>query len=170
MLIKTIGIAMSLITSLPEDIIIDCVSRVPRRYLVPITSLPHTPTFGSYVAVDSKIFVIGGLLDAKASSGNNTLLIDCRFHTARQLPNMPREVASSVSGLINERIYVIGGLDFGCPFSPQGVMDLMVFDIKSEPWESRMSPDMVVSAIRIVTVRRRGTIRYLLQHFRLRSE
>ncbi|VVA96489.1 unnamed protein product [Arabis nemorensis] len=39
--------------------------------------------------------------------GKNPLLIDCRFHTARNLPNMPKEVPISLSaGLVKGKIYV----------------------------------------------------------------
>ena len=139
---------MALINSLPQDIIIDCISRVPRRYyptlslvskyfrslitshelyarrvllertgyclyvtiskydskdgdvqrlytlrqnvnspdkkysLVPVTSLPRLPPNASYVTVDSKIFVIP---DDESLASTDTLLIDCRFHTAHHL-------------------------------------------------------------------------------------
>lgn len=160
---------MSWITSLPVDIIIDIIARVPRRYyptlslvsklfrsviashhlyvsrslldrteycvyvtisradnsdggdrlytlrsnsstnthcLVPITLLPLIPTGGSYVAVDSKIFVIGGPQNENLSPAANALFIDCRFHTAQHLPCMPSEIASSVFKTIDEKIYI----------------------------------------------------------------
>ncbi|KAG7576035.1 F-box domain [Arabidopsis thaliana x Arabidopsis arenosa] len=160
---------MSSIPSLPVDIIIDCIARVPRRYyptlslvsklfrsiiashqlyvtrslldrtecclfvtiaqsedydggerlytllrksnstnhhcLVPITSVPVIPTGGIYVAVDSKIFVIGGYNNENLSP-TNTLLIDSRVHTAQHLPSMPSEMASSVFNIIDKKIYI----------------------------------------------------------------
>ncbi|RID64490.1 hypothetical protein BRARA_E03424 [Brassica rapa] len=160
---------MTLINSLPEDIIIDCISRVPKRYyqtlslvskyfrslitshelfarrsllnrteyclyvtisnksdnndgdddrlytlrqnfnspdkkysLVPVTSLPRIPPHSSYVAVDSKIFVIPD--DDKSLASTDTLLIDCRFHTAHHLPNMPNEVAVDVRQICVEDV------------------------------------------------------------------
>ncbi|CAN7009638.1 unnamed protein product [Brassica rapa subsp. trilocularis] len=197
--------AMCWITSLPEDVIIECVARVPRRYypslslvskffrsligspqlyarrslldrtecclyvtiyshdddydrlytlrqkinssgdycLVPIPSLPPMPSSGSYVAVGSKIYVMGG--SCFEVSSNALTLIDCPLHTANHhLPNMPRAVASSVSGYINEKIYVIGGCRSRFPVFSEGPMDVMVFDVKSETWESKTRPDNLV--------------------------
>ena len=60
--------------------------------MVHVTSLPRLSPRSSYVTVDSKIFVIP---DDESLSSTDTLLIDCRFHTAaHHLPSMPNEVGS----------------------------------------------------------------------------
>ncbi|KAL0744403.1 hypothetical protein Bca4012_085916 [Brassica carinata] len=182
---------MSLINSLPEDIIIDCISRVPRRYyptlslvskyfrslitshelyarrallerteyclyvtisnksdnnddgddddrlytlrhnfnspdkkysLVPVSSLPMIPPRGSYVAVGSKIFVIP---EDESLSSTDTLLIDCRFHTAHNLPSMPSQIGSSVYKYSSVGEICIGGYKVGSRMnSSDGVMFL----------------------------------------------
>ncbi|KAF8107698.1 hypothetical protein N665_0118s0062 [Sinapis alba] len=131
---------MTLISSLPEDIIIDCISRVPRRYYptlslvskyfrslitshelyarrillartehclyVTISKTDSNDTDDdrlytlrqNFNSPDKKyslvpIFVIP---DEESLSSTDTLLIDCRFHTAQHLPSMPNEVGSSV--------------------------------------------------------------------------
>ncbi|XP_013751932.2 F-box/kelch-repeat protein At4g38940-like [Brassica napus] len=119
------------INSLPEDIIIDyrteyCLYVTISKYdinndgdvhrlytlrqnfnspdkkysLVPVTSLPRLPPNASYVTADSKIFVIP---DDKSLASTDTLLIDCRFHTAHHLPSMPNEVGEiSIEGYYKE--------------------------------------------------------------------
>ncbi|CAH2075879.1 unnamed protein product [Thlaspi arvense] len=96
------------------------------------------PLDGSYVAVGSNIFVMGGFRDWKITS--SVSLIDCRSHTAQPLADMPKAVAGSVTQVIDGKIYVIGGSDTLSPMkSPSRSM--MVFDTRSENWELKMRPD-----------------------------
>ncbi|ESQ38395.1 hypothetical protein EUTSA_v10029517mg, partial [Eutrema salsugineum] len=140
------GAATALITSLPYDLIVDIVARVPRSYypiislvsksfqtlvaspelykrrsslgctehrlyavlyssktdeyylcilrrrvysnrLVIIQSLPRMPSCGMYVAVGSKIYVVGG--NYRRESTSSVLSIDCRSHTVQRISDTP---------------------------------------------------------------------------------
>ncbi|KAL1190241.1 F-box/kelch-repeat protein [Cardamine amara subsp. amara] len=107
--------------------------------LVHIPSLPPMALHGSYIGVGSKIFVMGGFENWKTII-STVSLIDCRSHKANRLPNMPKAVASSVTELIDQKIYVIGGLDTHSPMkSPSRTM--MVFDTETETWNFQVRPD-----------------------------
>ncbi|CAA7020653.1 unnamed protein product [Microthlaspi erraticum] len=106
--------------------------------LVHISSLPPMPLQGSYVAVGSSIFVMGGYQNWQIQS--SVSLIDCRSHTAQPLADMPKAVAGSVTEVIDGKIYVIGGSDTLSPMkSPSRSM--MVFDTQTETWDLRARPD-----------------------------
>ena len=68
--------------------------------LVPVTSLPCIRPRGSYVAVDSKIFVIP---DDESLTSTDTLLIDCRSrHTTSHACQM-KSVVRSISTVASVR-------------------------------------------------------------------
>ncbi|XP_024004083.1 F-box/kelch-repeat protein At4g38940-like [Eutrema salsugineum] len=61
------------------------------------------------------------------------LSIDCRSHTVQRLPDMPVPMSGTVADVIDGRIYIIGD---GGNYVLEKVM--VVFDTKSQKWESRV--------------------------------
>ncbi|XP_018480217.1 F-box/kelch-repeat protein At4g38940 [Raphanus sativus] len=106
--------------------------------LVHLPSLPPMPLQGSYVAVGSNIFVMGGFQDWSITS--SVSLIDCRSHTSRPLADMPKAVAGSVAQVIEGKIYVIGGSDGHSPMKSRS-RTMMVFDTETEVWKLKPRPD-----------------------------
>ncbi|CAH8305592.1 unnamed protein product [Eruca vesicaria subsp. sativa] len=106
--------------------------------LIHIPSLPPMPLNGSYVAVGSSIFVIGGFQDWSITA--SVSLIDCRSHTAKALGEMPKAVAGSVTQVIDGKIYVIGGSDGHSPMKSRS-RSMMVFDLETEVWKLKPWPD-----------------------------
>lgn len=103
----------------------------PRRYilrssnLIPIPSFPSQPREGSsVVALDSGIYVIGGLI--KGNPTCDVLLLDCGTHTWRHAPSMGVARACAAAAVIDGKIYVVGGcqvnkysLSWGEVFEPK---------------------------------------------------
>ncbi|KAL0739654.1 hypothetical protein Bca4012_015864 [Brassica carinata] len=106
--------------------------------LVHIPSLPPMPLQGSYVAVGSNIFVMGGFHNWNITS--SVSLIDCRSHTSQRLADMPKAVAGSVAQVIGGKIYVIGGSDGHSPMKSRS-RTMMVFDTETEVWKLKPRPD-----------------------------
>ncbi|XP_010441689.1 PREDICTED: F-box/kelch-repeat protein At4g38940-like [Camelina sativa] len=81
-----------------------------RNGFVLIPCLPPMPAHGNFVAVGSKIYVLGGVYDSNATS--SVLIIDCASHTVQPLDDtvagIPKPMDDTVAGTINGKIYVIG--------------------------------------------------------------
>uniref|UniRef100_A0A1J3EX93 Putative F-box/kelch-repeat protein n=1 Tax=Noccaea caerulescens TaxID=107243 RepID=A0A1J3EX93_NOCCA len=95
--------------------------------LIPISSLPSQPSeASSVVALDWGIYVIGGLIKGKPTT--DVWLLDCRSHTWRSVPSMGVARAYAAAGVVDGKIYVLGGCDvvkFG-----------EVLDPKTQTWET----------------------------------
>ncbi|CAA7022753.1 unnamed protein product [Microthlaspi erraticum] len=89
--------------------------------LIPIPSLPsQPPEASSVVALDWGIYVIGGLINGKPTS--DVWLLDCRTHTWRSVPSMEVARANAATGVVDGKIYVLGGCDnvkWGESFDPK---------------------------------------------------
>ncbi|XP_024014208.1 kelch repeat-containing protein At1g19470-like [Eutrema salsugineum] len=72
-----------------------------------IDELPSMLWGSAVVAIGSKMYVIGGSAGGKPSS--DVTLIDCRSHTYRLLPRMRRPRCRAAAGVIDGKIYVVGG-------------------------------------------------------------
>ncbi|KAG7539982.1 Kelch repeat type 1 [Arabidopsis thaliana x Arabidopsis arenosa] len=97
--------------------------------LMPIPSCPSQPPEASSVVVlDWGIYVIGGLIKGKPTS--KVLLLDCRTHTWRQVPSMRVTRASAAAGVVDGKIYVLGG----CKFDEKNWGE--VFDPKTQTWDT----------------------------------
>ncbi|XP_019083155.1 PREDICTED: putative F-box/kelch-repeat protein At2g29780 [Camelina sativa] len=90
----------------PSWYILTC--NVPR--MIKITSLPPMNPGSSVVSIGYKMYVIGGWigLDHPVSSA---FVMDCRFHTCDYLPSMRRARYRAAAGVIDRKIYVIGGCE-----------------------------------------------------------
>ncbi|VVB10078.1 unnamed protein product [Arabis nemorensis] len=94
--------------------------------LIPIPSLPsQAQESSSVVVVDWGIYVIGGLTKGKATS--DVFLLDCRTHKWRQVPSMRLARANAAAGVVDGKIYVLGG----CKFDSGEL-----FDPKTQTWDS----------------------------------
>ncbi|XP_010424802.1 PREDICTED: putative F-box/kelch-repeat protein At5g03000 [Camelina sativa] len=88
-------------------------SPVPTQHKpVRIPSLPYQHSkYSTVVAKGSEIYVIGGILKGKRSK--RVLVLDCRSHQWRKLPNMRLRRAPSAAHVgVDGKIYVIGGSRF----------------------------------------------------------
>ncbi|CAL9215613.1 unnamed protein product [Arabidopsis halleri] len=136
--------------SLPRELIMDCIARVPRCYyptlslvskmfrsivaspelyarrttnncLVSVPLLPYMSALSSLAVVGSTIFVMGGCGSAYDQS---VFLIDCPSNTWRLSGNMPRRLVSPKADILDGKIYVVGG---------EG--RVLVFDTEKKMWE-----------------------------------
>ncbi|ESQ32344.1 hypothetical protein EUTSA_v10004132mg [Eutrema salsugineum] len=99
--------------------------------LIPIPSFPSQSREGSsVVALDSAIYVIGGLIKGKPIS--DVLLLDCRTHTWRHIPSMGVARAYPAAAVVEGKIYVVGG----CKFKDYSLSWGEVFDPKTQTWGS----------------------------------
>ncbi|CAA7029661.1 unnamed protein product [Microthlaspi erraticum] len=178
------------ITSLPDDILIDIVARVPRSYyptislvsksfsslvaspelytrrsllgctehcvyvvmgdnhlyflhnnrLVLIQSLSRMPFSASYVAENSKIYMVDGCYDGKIEIH----CIDCISHKMHPISNIPKLMVSTVqAGIIDGKIFIVG--DNLTDDKQKGSSRVVVLDTKTQVWESVLiKPDMRV--------------------------
>ncbi|CAH8384332.1 unnamed protein product [Eruca vesicaria subsp. sativa] len=103
------------------------------------TPFPSHPNYdSSIVAVGPKIFCIGG---PRGEPSTDLWILDTRSGTIIQGPSMtvPRDEDKAAVGVIDGKIYVIGGLPFF--FTTDGIFReeeeilVEVFDPKSETWE-----------------------------------
>ncbi|XP_010416951.1 PREDICTED: F-box/kelch-repeat protein SKIP6 [Camelina sativa] len=109
--------------------------------LLPIPSCPSPSLVGSaYVVVGSEIYVIGGSIRDVPSS--SVWVLDCRFHTWRRVCNMRVGREFAAAGVIDGKIYVIGG----CVVDnwARSINWAEMFDIKTQTWEPVASPGMEV--------------------------
>ncbi|WZY89372.1 hypothetical protein YC2023_046107 [Brassica napus] len=109
--------------------------------LVPIPSCPFPSLVGSaYAVVGSEIYVIGGSVKDVPSS--SVWVLDCKFHTWRRVNNMRVGREFAAAGVIEGKIYVIGGcvVDNWARSSNWAER----FDVKAQTWEAVASPGVEV--------------------------
>ncbi|KAG7549304.1 F-box domain [Arabidopsis thaliana x Arabidopsis arenosa] len=84
-------------------------SPIPNQQkLKPMPSFPYQHLESStVVSTGSEIYIIGGYFEGKRST--RVLVLDCRSHQLRRLPNMRLARESAAADVIDGRIYVIGG-------------------------------------------------------------
>ncbi|XP_010473938.1 PREDICTED: F-box/LRR-repeat/kelch-repeat protein At2g29770-like [Camelina sativa] len=105
---------------------------VPRNIslrLTEVRSLPPMNLGSAVVTIGYEMYVIGGD-NGRYRSTSDVLLIDCRFHTRRSLPRMQRSRYSAAAGVIDGKIYVIGG----CEQRDDNWVE--VFDTDTQTWSS----------------------------------
>ncbi|CAA0373374.1 unnamed protein product [Arabidopsis thaliana] len=95
-----------------------------------IRSLPPMLSGAAVVTIDYKMYVMGGCIGYNHPASSNVIVIDCRFHTWKYLPDMQRARCHAAAGVIDGRIYVIGGRE------PQDADWVEVFDVTTESWET----------------------------------
>ncbi|CAA7052190.1 unnamed protein product [Microthlaspi erraticum] len=115
------------------------------RRLVLVPSLPVLLDKGSFVAVGSMIHVFSGVYQRawtciggvnRYVRASKALSIDCGYHTVQDLPSMPVPMASSVAGVIDGKIYVVG-------YTNDNKVMVSVFNTERQVWEPEMiEPDM----------------------------
>ncbi|CAL9233379.1 unnamed protein product [Arabidopsis halleri] len=91
-----------------------------------IDSLPPMPLGAAVVTIGSDIYVIGGQICGRPSAAMT--LMDCKSHRYRLLPSMRMSRFRAGAGVVDGKIYVIGG----CMF--QLFYWVEVFDIKEQTW------------------------------------
>ncbi|CAH2060013.1 unnamed protein product [Thlaspi arvense] len=116
-----------LMTSLPEDIIIDILARVP-RYNYPTLSLV-SKHFRSLLAVGSTIYAFCGIDNDKTTT--SAFAIDCISHTAQPLTSIPAPMCNTIADIIDGKIYVIGNNYFDDRWKKV----MVVFNIETQKWE-----------------------------------
>ncbi|KAL0710670.1 hypothetical protein Bca4012_017648 [Brassica carinata] len=104
---------------------------------IPIPSFP-SPRRATYVSMGCGIYVIGGRIEAVTTS--RVSFLDCRTHTWSQLPSMRFARCQANAGVLDGKIYVMGGCDD--PFSRDNPE---VFDPKTQTWSSVCIPDPVMN-------------------------
>ncbi|KAL0739383.1 hypothetical protein Bca4012_015593 [Brassica carinata] len=105
--------------------------------LVQIPLYPYMPWQESCVVLlNHGIYVIGGIVNGKPSS--SVFLLDCRAHKWSQVPSMRAARASAITGIVNGKIYVVGGC--GHKYSSEWAE---VFDPKMQTWETLSVPEDV---------------------------
>ncbi|XP_056860771.1 F-box/kelch-repeat protein At4g33900-like isoform X1 [Raphanus sativus] len=111
---------------------------------IPIPSFP-SPRRATYVSMGCGIYVIGGRIEAVTTS--RVSFLDCRTHTWSELPSMRFARCEANAGVLDGKIYVMGGCDD--PFSRDNPE---VFDPMTQTWSSVCIPDPVMSkeACRVV--------------------
>ncbi|XP_010459550.1 PREDICTED: kelch repeat-containing protein At1g19470-like [Camelina sativa] len=103
--------------------------------LTKLGSLPPVPWGASVVTIGLEMYVIGGIIDLTRSKVMN--VIDCRTHKCRSLPPMRRGRNKAAAGVIDGKIYVIGGFRKRCPLESEWIE---VFDLEKQIWESLPGP------------------------------
>ncbi|AAB71958.1 Hypothetical protein [Arabidopsis thaliana] len=98
-------------------------------YVLAPIPISHSPSLhaSSIVAVGSKIYKIGGVMD-----GSSVSILDCWSHRWLEAPSMQMERDRPSANLIDGKIYVTGGCHRGS-YNPSKWME--VFDLKTETWE-----------------------------------
>ncbi|KAL1195726.1 putative F-box/kelch-repeat protein [Cardamine amara subsp. amara] len=93
-----------------------------------IGSLPPLIPGSAVVTIGHEIYIFGGKLNPLMPPVPIVIVIDCRFHTWRRLPDMKRARCHAAAGVVDGKIYVIGGC------VKQGRNWIEVFDVSSEIW------------------------------------
>ncbi|CAB80619.1 putative protein [Arabidopsis thaliana] len=112
-----------------------CRKPKPSGHVMAAISIPNSrPVHCSgLVAVGSDIYNIGGSIINEHSS--SVSILDCRYHTWRDAPNMLVERNSHAANVIDGKIYVAGG---SRDSNSSNWME--VFDIKTQTWEPVLNP------------------------------
>ncbi|KAF2604310.1 hypothetical protein F2Q70_00025443 [Brassica cretica] len=136
---------LSPITSLPDDIVVDILARVP-RHDYPTLSLV-SKQFRSLVT-SNEIYVRRSLLrkpTATAAWSISLLFWIClpvtalsRLHTVQPLPNMPIPMAYTVAGVLDGKVYVFGH----CSMKSEVIV---VFNTETQMWEPRMIKSDIIT-------------------------
>ncbi|XP_018470107.2 F-box/kelch-repeat protein At4g39560-like [Raphanus sativus] len=104
------------------------------RRLVPVRSYFYQPPEAScMVAHGCGIYIMGGRIGGRATS--SVLFLDCRSHTWSTLPSMGMARYSAVAGVVDGKIYVLGGCD-GWESGKWGE----VFDPRQQTWDALPMP------------------------------
>ncbi|XP_010484798.1 PREDICTED: F-box/kelch-repeat protein At4g38940-like [Camelina sativa] len=91
------------------------------------------PAHGIFVAVGSKIYVLGGVYHSSVTS--SVLIIDCTTHTVQPVSSIPKPMGDTVAGTINGKIYVVGECELSkCVVSKR----VMVLNREKQMWEPEM--------------------------------
>ncbi|EOA28635.1 hypothetical protein CARUB_v10024856mg [Capsella rubella] len=90
----------------------------------------------SAVTIGHKIYLIGGFVGLYEPQ-RTAVVIDCRFHTFENLPNMERARCYAAAGVVDGKIYVIGGR------LKRDDDWVEVYDVERRVWETvpSQSPD-----------------------------
>ncbi|CAL9223060.1 unnamed protein product [Arabidopsis halleri] len=101
-----------------------------QQKLKPIPPFPYCrhPESSTVVSIGSEIYIIGGSLHQK--KGNRVLVLDCRSHQWRRLPNMRLARETPAADVIDGKIYVLGG-STSHKIENWGE----VYDLKTKTWE-----------------------------------
>lgn len=84
------------------------------------------PWGSAVVTVGSEMYVIGGCVGSERTS--DVSIIDCRTNTQRSLPRMNVARSRAAAGVIDGKIYVVGGCEMQLSYWVE------VFDPKEEIW------------------------------------
>ncbi|XP_010418775.1 PREDICTED: putative F-box/kelch-repeat protein At2g29800 [Camelina sativa] len=99
-----------------------------------IVSLPPMYPGCTAVTIGHKIYVMGGFNVRLNRPVRTVVVINCRSHTYRQLQSMKRDRCFAASGVIDGKIYVVGGRE-------KRYYDWVeVFDVETETWETVPAP------------------------------
>uniref|UniRef100_A0A0D3DW56 F-box domain-containing protein n=1 Tax=Brassica oleracea var. oleracea TaxID=109376 RepID=A0A0D3DW56_BRAOL len=92
-----------------------------------VNTLPPMPSGSAVVTIGHEIYVIGG------SNGSEYLasvtVVDCRTHTCRSLPSMRIARYRAAAGVIDGKIYVMGGC-----VNRSGRFRVETFDLERQIW------------------------------------
>ncbi|CDY28882.1 BnaC06g26700D [Brassica napus] len=153
------------ITSLPEDVVVDILARVPRRDYPRVSLvLKRFRSLVSHVdrlytlrqkEKDKGLVLIPGLPDMPTEGSfvavgsriyvfcgmmtSSAFFIDCTSHTVQHLPKMPVPMSALLADVIGGRIYVFGY--FG---TDQKSHAMVVFDTETLLWEDGMTNVMEI--------------------------
>ncbi|XP_010473962.1 PREDICTED: F-box/kelch-repeat protein At2g29830-like [Camelina sativa] len=134
-------------------------SNMSSRFIRIYSSFPPTFPGSAAVTIGHKIYVVGGYVGFLQPL-TDAIVIDCRFNTWRYLPNMQRARFYAAAGVIDGKIYVIGGR------KKQDDDWIEVFDVELEIWEtvpSQCPNDASASGIFGTSVVMQGRI-FILDH------
>ncbi|KAG7592281.1 Kelch repeat type 1 [Arabidopsis thaliana x Arabidopsis arenosa] len=109
-------------------------NKVSSLRLTELSSLPPMPYGCSVLTIGQEMYVISGIIDRRRLP--LMTLIDCRTHKCRSLPRMKRGRYHAAAGVIDGKIYVIGGFRKRKSESEW----IEVFDLKKQSWESLPGP------------------------------
>ncbi|VVB08477.1 unnamed protein product [Arabis nemorensis] len=98
-----------------------------------IDTLQHFPFGSALVTIGQKMYVLGGC-DGYRERTNGVFLMDCRTHRRRELRHMRGARYRAAVGVIDGKIYVIGGREKRYPDWVE------VLDLKTGIWSSLIGP------------------------------
>ncbi|XP_019083052.1 PREDICTED: putative F-box/kelch-repeat protein At2g29780 [Camelina sativa] len=108
--------------------------------LIRITSLPPMNPGCAVVTIGYKMYVMGGWIGLNQPA-STVFVIDCRYHTCGYLPNMHRARYRAAAGVVEEKIYVIGG----CEKRHDDWIE--VFDVEKRTWSTVPDPSDYKSSL-----------------------